>query len=334
MTTLTERYLAATLRHVPARQRVDVERELRSSIADAVEDRVAAGESQAVAETAVLEGLGDPGRLAAELSGRPMYLIGPDLFLDYRRLLTVVLGIVVPITAAALGAIELVRGGGIGDAIGAAIGAGINVAIHICFWVTLIFVLVERADSFRKDGTATPVKGLTSRWTIDDLPAISTGKISLTDTIGELVTLLVTIGGLILLRTISINDAQTGQSVPLLDPGLASFWLPYLVATLVTLVGFRIVLHVVGRWTVPMAIAHAIMELAFAVPVVYLALNGDLINPAFAAAVGYPPLAESRGWAMVIIAVSVTAVTAWEIVDGFRRARRDSALPDDQAPAP
>ena len=42
----TERYLAATLRSIPEPKRADVERELRSSIADAVEERVAAGQDR------------------------------------------------------------------------------------------------------------------------------------------------------------------------------------------------------------------------------------------------------------------------------------------------
>ncbi len=97
MTNLTERYLAAALHGIPQAQRPDVERELRSSIADAVEDRVRGGEDQADAEKAVLEELGDPARLAAGIAGRPLYLIGPDLFVEYRRLLVLLLTIVLPI---------------------------------------------------------------------------------------------------------------------------------------------------------------------------------------------------------------------------------------------
>ena len=62
-----------------------------------LEDRVSAGEDRAVAEKAVLEGLGDPVRLAAGISGRPLYLIGPDLFVQYRQLLVMLLSIVMPI---------------------------------------------------------------------------------------------------------------------------------------------------------------------------------------------------------------------------------------------
>lgn len=322
MTSLTDSYLAAALRHIPANKREDVERELRSSIADAIDDRVAAGETPQAAERAVLEGMGDPARLAAGISGRPMYLIGPELFPNYRRLLTVLLGIVVPITSAVLGVIEIARGGGIDDAIGVAINVAISVAVQVAFWVTLIFVLIERADYSKNSGE----RRLTGRWTVDDLPEVSTNRITISDTVGELVTLLITIGGLILLRGLMWTDKETGQQILLLDPSLTGLWLPALIAVLVGLVGFRIVLHVVGRWTVPMALAHAALALAFALPIVYLALNGILVNPAFAAEIGYPPLANGDGPVMIIVAIGVTLVTAWEIFDGFRQAARHQSL--------
>ena len=119
MTQLTERYLAAAMRGIPEGQRTDVERELRSSIADALEDRVSAGEDRAAAEKAVLEGLGDPVRLAAGISGRPLYLIGPDLFIEYRQLLVLLLSIVMPIVGIVQVAVAI---GGGDDLIGALIG--------------------------------------------------------------------------------------------------------------------------------------------------------------------------------------------------------------------
>ena len=75
---LTDRYVAAALKGVQTDQREDVAAELRGSIADAVEVRTSQGESPDTAERAVLLELGDPTRLAAEYSGRPLYLIGPD----------------------------------------------------------------------------------------------------------------------------------------------------------------------------------------------------------------------------------------------------------------
>lgn len=74
MTSLTDRYVAAALHGLPDRRRPDLERELRSSVHDAVEDRAAAGEDHCRAEVAVLEDLGDPRRLGARLAGRQAHL--------------------------------------------------------------------------------------------------------------------------------------------------------------------------------------------------------------------------------------------------------------------
>ncbi len=143
MTSLTERYLAATLRGIPEKQRPDVERELRSSIADAVEDRVANGEDRVAAETAVLEELGNPTRLAAGMTGRPLYLIGPELFVAYRYILFLLLGIVVPIVGVVETVVEINGGAGIGSALLAGIGGALTVGVHVAFWVTLAFAIVS-----------------------------------------------------------------------------------------------------------------------------------------------------------------------------------------------
>src|SRR5215212_5190286 len=88
----TERYLAAALRSIPAAKRADVEQELRSSIEDGIEERIAAGADGATAERAVLESLGDPSLLAAAYTGKPNYLIGPELFPIYRSVVPKILG--------------------------------------------------------------------------------------------------------------------------------------------------------------------------------------------------------------------------------------------------
>lgn len=44
MSELTDRYVAATLRTIPERQRADIEAELRGSIADAIDARSEMGE--------------------------------------------------------------------------------------------------------------------------------------------------------------------------------------------------------------------------------------------------------------------------------------------------
>lgn len=320
MTQLTERYLAAALRGIPESQRTDVERELRSSIADAVEDRVTAGEDRAGAEKAVLEGLGDPIRLAAGLAGRPLYLIGPDLFVEYRQLLVMLLSIVVPIVGVVLAAVSLAGGEDVIGALVDGVGGAWNVTVHVAFWVTAAFVLVERFDAARD--ARQEITGAAGRWTVDRLPALPPGRVTAGETVGEVVTSLISIGGLFFLNGANWFTDASGEVIPLLNPEIWGFWMPALVGVLVSIAGLQVVVFLVGRWTMPLASAHAVLQIAFSGPVVALALTGSLINPAFADALGWPPLAHGNGVVMLSIAAGTALVTAWEIVDGFRRARR------------
>ena len=324
MATYTERYLAAALRGIPERQKTDVERELRSSIGDAVDDRVAAGEEPEKAEREVLEELGDPARLAAGMADRPTYLIGPGLFPAYRALLTLLLTIVVPLAGVVSAVVELAHGGQIGSILVAGFGTALTVAVNLFFWVTLIFAIGERYESMR-DVTPTAANG---RWTVDRLPSVPSTRISVGDTVEEVVPLVVGIVGLLVLRGLTWTDTTTGQAIPILAPALNDFWLPYLVAAFAALVGFRLVLYMLGRWTIAMAVAFTVLQLVFALPVVYLALSGMLINPQFAAALGYPQLSDGSGWPMILIAVGVVVVTGWEIFDAFRQALRAKAAAD------
>lgn len=319
-TSLTDRYLAAAMRGIPERQRPDVERELRSSIADAIDDRVARGEDPGRAETAVLEDLGNPARFASEITGRPLHLIGPDLFIEYRRLLAMLLAIVVPLAGIILAAVALAQGDGYGGALVDGIGGAINVGVHLAFWVTLTFALVERASS--ATWARTELKEAIGPWSVERLPELpSAGRVGVGETIGEVLTLAITVGGLLLLRQISFFADGDGGPVTLLQPDVWTFWMPALIAVLVVIIGFEIVKFFVGRWTLPLAIVYLVLEATFAIPVIVLALTGSLVNPAFAEEIGWPPLADGNGPVMLVLAASVLLITGWEVFDGFRRAR-------------
>ncbi len=330
MTELTERYLAAALRSVPHRQRTDVERELRSSIADAVEDRASAGEDRDAAERAVLNGLGDPTRLAAGIAGRPLHLIGPDLFVEYRQLLVMLLSIVVPIVGIVQAGVAIAGGEAfIGALVAGAVGAW-TVGVHLFFWITITFAAMERFDAMReaREGIA----AATGTWNVDRLPALPRDRVSASETVGEVLTTILTIGGILLLNSAAWFTDDAGEVITLFNPELWNLWMPALLVILAALAILQVVVFLVGRWTIPFAIGYTILELAFAIPVVILALSGSLINPAFAEAVGWPPLADGNGVVMISVAAGVAIVTAWEIIDAFRRARRADTHAATMAP--
>lgn len=323
MTNWTERYLEAALRSIPEAKRTDVERELRSSIADALEERVATGEDRGAAERAVLEGLGDPYQLASGYTGRPNYLIGPELFSIYRTFLPRLLGAVVPLVGLIIVAVTMADSGDLGDALGAGISAAIGVAIQIAFWTTATFIFLERADTAREARTELVEKA--GRWKVERLPEKESGRMTAGETVGEVVTALITIGGLLFLRSISVPGAA-GAEISLFEPILTNFWYPIWIAVLLAQAVLHIIVFTVGRWTIPLAAGFAALQLAFALPLIYLATRGILVNPAFAAEIGWPPMAQGDGVVMLAVAVGTAIASAWEIAGAFIRARNGRPL--------
>lgn len=141
----------------------------------------------------------------------------------------------------------------------------------------------------------------------------------------EVLTTLLSIGGILFLTSAAWFTDSAGNVIPFFNPELWGLWMPILIALLASLVGLQVGVFLMGRWTTPLAEAHAAFQFAFAAPVISMALSGSLINPAFADAIGWPPLAHGNGLVMLSLAAGVGLVTAWEIFDGFRRARRAEA---------
>ena len=119
-----------------------------------------------------------------------------------------------------------------------------------------------------------------------------------------------------------MGQRRHGRPLPLVDPSLSTFWVPVLVGLLIALAVLHVVVHLVGRWTLPFAAVYTVIDGAFALILVALALNGILVSPAFAAAIGFPQAAEGDSIAMIAVAATVTLVTAYEILGVWRRALR------------
>ena len=315
--TWTERYLAAALRSIPESNRGDVERELRSSIEDGIEERLAAGEDPATAERAVLEGLGDPSKLAASYSGRPNFLIGPELFPLWRSTMVRLVATAAPIAMVVVGALELVDSGGqFADAILAAASAAINVPVQILFWGTIAFAFLDRAESARTMRADLLSKG--GPWTLEHLPEVAPKRISAGEVAGELVTVLITAGAIAFLRTLTVPGVN-GANELLGGPFTGGLFLVVVVA-LIARAALQVYAYAAGRWTTYMATIHAALHLLFGVPIIWLALEGTLINPYFAAGIGWPELADPNGWPTLGIAIGTSIGTGFEILRGCVRA--------------
>ncbi len=314
--TLTDRYVAAALRGVRDDQRADVAAELRGSIADAIDARIERGETADVAEREVLTGLGDPMRLASEYSERPLYLIGPSFYPDYIRLLRLLVAIVVPIIAIVVGTATAVSGADVLRVATSALGAAFSVGVQLAFWVTVVFALIDRSGAEPRDRT--------SSWDLSDLPELPDRRVGLGETVASISGLVVVIWLLVWQPGYQETFSADGPSIPILDPSLSSFWVPFLVAVLLASVVLEVVKYRVGRWTIPIAAVNTALSLAFAVPAIWLATTGRLLNPEFMSAVATGEFAGLVDAIPTMIAWIIGVIAVVDISEGWWKAYHSS----------
>ena len=310
MSTLTDRYVWGVLRVVPTAGRADLEPEIRALVADAVDAQLAGGTPADTAERAAVAELGDPEILAARYTDRSLVLIGPRYYPDWKRLLTLLLSIVVPIVILAVTGAAFLGGRSAPELVGVAISAGFGVAVQLTFWVTLVFALMERSG--------TPSKGVA--WTPDRLPNLPSSKGESPAELGVAVIAMI-VGAVAIVwqqgaRPITIE----GASYPLFDATLWSFWLPYFLALLGVELATTLARWRLGHWTWSLAVVNLGTNIAFAVPALWLLQNGMLFDPGLEAAIldlGVGPALAPAGMVLIIV---VAASSAWDAIDGFRKA--------------
>ncbi|QIM20497.1 hypothetical protein G7075_03995 [Phycicoccus sp. HDW14] len=319
MGTLTDRYVSATVRELAEDQRDDVDRELRGTIEDMVDARLEAGAApdRDRAEHDVLVELGDPIRLAAGYSGRPLHLIGPALYPEWRRLVVLLVSVVSPIAAVGTLVVRLfvddVATDGVGPAFGSAALAGLTTALHAVFWTTLVFAVIERSQ---------PGKGVLG-WTPDQLPEAPASRraVGRTETVGSLVTLLVMVLALVWQQT-SSPVRVGGEAVPVLDPALWSGWLPVLLALLLAQGVLVVAVFRARRWTPGSAGVGALLDVATAGLLVWLLQTDRFFDARFVDALVGGGWTNAARDLTVGVTLGVLVVTLWDQVETWRRLRR------------
>jgi hypothetical protein len=325
MSTLTDRYVSQVLRGVPASMRADVEQELRASLADATEAsgagadvRGAADPSGADAEVRALTELGDPARLAAALTDGPQYLIGPGLYWDYRRILRTLLMIVPPVVALTVSTVQAFTGTAPLEVLFDGLGLILVVAFQVVLWTTLGFAIAEHTGAREIPGRRP--------WSVADLPERAAPRVTLGETVGTVLGLLVGIAVLVWQQS-GARVSASGAGVPLLDPDLWSFWLPALLVLMSAGVVLQLLAYARGRWTPLLAGLRIAGDVVFGVVGIALLLTQQVLNPAFFAELGQvdwadpgSPLAQGIAW---VVGVGVVV----DIVDIARKARATTSSP-------
>ncbi|MBM0258069.1 permease prefix domain 1-containing protein [Micromonospora sp. 4G55] len=316
MTSLTDRYVAATLRAVPAPRRAEIATELRASIEDMIDGRTASGEDAAAAEREVLTEMGHPERLAARYADRRLQLIGPTYYLVWQRFLKGLLAVVPATVGVVVGVLKATVEGEPGPAIGASVTAALQTAVQIAFWVTLCFAVLERTDTSLN----------LPDWTVDQLPESPAERdVRLTDTCAAVAMLLLTLAFLPWQHVQSWVTDTDGGRIPLLDPALWRSWLPVLAAVLVASLALEIAKYRARRWTWPLVAVNAALDLAFAGPVVVLLLTDRLLNPDLVARFAWLREGDHLETVATVSVVVIAVITLWDVVDSVLKARRQQA---------
>ena len=315
-TTLTDRYVDAAMRTVPEAQRDDLAAELRASIDDQVEARVEQGDLHDAAERAVLTDLGDPEKLAAQYTDRPLWLVGPRYYLTWWRLTKLLWAIVPACAAFGVALAQTLSGADFGEIVGSVASVTISVIVNIGFWTALVFFIVERS------ARGTDV-GLVGRWTPDDLPEIRERGTGLSDLVASLVFLGIAAGAILWDHFVGfVYTPETGW-MSFLSPDLWPWYIGALFVLMVFEALLAISVYAKGRWDAGSATINLVLNLTVAGGALWLLSQQQLINPEFFEVVIPADSSETvTTIVQALFAFGVVAVAAWDSVDAFLKARR------------
>ena len=310
--TLTDRYIAATVRSLPAGLQKEVGDELRASIADAVDARTENGETFEHAEHVVLTELGDPAALAAGYADRPLHLIGPKYYLTWWRLLKILLAIVPACAFGGVAIAQALAGAGIGEIIGEAVVVALSVIVHVSFWTTLVFFILERT------GADTGV-----RWSVDQLPEDAQSGAGHADLIASLI-MLALFAGVLVWDQLRGWTASAEEPLSILNPGLWPCGIGALLALLVAEAVLSVAVFARGHWTMTFAWINAALAAIVMVLGLTALMNGMLYNPRFVDEVF---LSNGAGDDAVIVlavltGIGIVGIAVGDMIDGWRKAAR------------
>ncbi|MDF2000643.1 HAAS signaling domain-containing protein [Peribacillus frigoritolerans] len=325
---LIELYIQEVTRRLPEKNRADIALELQSTIEDMLpEDHT----EQDV--KAVLLKLGDPVTLASGYRDRPMHLIGPRYYDVYINLLKMILPIAAVISLIALVGDNPFRdtGNTVMEAIFKIIGKGISgiisTGIQVFFWLTLSFAILERLDTSKDQSPLT--KDL-KPWTpenLKDIPNISKKKAV------PMIEVFASLLGLSVFAALYFNAAnllgvyeKRNGSLIFVTPSfnqdvLNSYWL---LVSCVVIMGVLLAIYklFLGRWTLKLALFHAIYQLLYTLTFIIIISNPDLLNPEFLAyqrtLFSIDEWKTSIYWGLILITIIFAAYDSYQ---GFRKAK-------------
>ncbi|WP_147532952.1 HAAS signaling domain-containing protein [Bacillus marasmi] len=332
---LIDTYIYEVTRRLPEKNREDIALELKSTIEDMLPENFS---EEDVMEQ--LEKLGNPAVLAASYRDTPNYLIGPKVYDAYIHTIKLIIpwAILFTILAHVVESIVLFNGeqsilNVIIESFANIIPSVIMTLIQLFFWVTMVFIVIERVGLSKTDLPLTKNGVSWSPKDLKDIVMIPKKKIiSKSEIIFGLIW--VVIWALVYFnadRLVGIYHSINGDGLEFVMPifnqkVLLSYW-PIIVAFIVLEVALILYKLKIGKWTMSVAWINTIIHTASIIVLFVIASNPNLYNPDVISY--FADIIETNEgsvkntitwiwWSMIITFVITIAI---EIYDSFRKAR-------------
>lgn len=321
---LIDLYIQEVAKRLPEKNREDITLELRSTIDDMLPEDYNEKDVKSV-----LEKLGSPVSLANGYLDRPMHLIGPRYFDVYTTLLKMIIPIAAVIAENFIGysgdqaVLNVIL-----QLIGKGIGGIFEVGLHVFFWLTLVFVILERTD---KDKGIEPLTTSLKKWTPDDLKNISyipkKKAISKFEVFGGLMWTAVWATLYFYANYLVGVYNGTANGLKFVSPTfnqdvLLQYW-PIVVIMIVFEICISLYKLVQGQWTQRLAIGNAILQIAGTIVFIVIVVNPHVFNAGFITYLANAFTISSEEFKTWLIGGGIffyMLSAAINIFDGFRKA--------------
>lgn len=277
---MTNRYVYAVIRRLPAAQKADIEKELRGLI----EDMLAARSSEPAKEDidAVLSELGKPAALAAKYGDAKNWLIGPGYYDVYLMLLKIMLAVVAfGVTVAQAVGFFVDPPAGVFPALGRYFSSVFPALFGAFSGLTIVMAVAERIN-------LPPVAGQglgKGPWRPADLPPVPAGAAVIKR--GEPIASLV----FAVLALVVFNFAPwllgayaldgSGNIIPIFDPGVYQGVLPLINIAIGVGMIKEIIRLLAGRYTLPLAFGIAAVNAVTLILVLFVFTTPELWSREF-----------------------------------------------------
>jgi hypothetical protein len=332
---LIDTYIYEVTRRLPEKSREDIAMELRSTIEDMLPEKYT---EEHVMEQ--LEKLGNPAVLAASYRDTPNYLVGPKVYDAYIHTIKLIIPWAILITILVHVVESIVLFTGEQSILHVFIGTFANIVpsiimtlIQLFFWVTIVFIVIERVGLSKTD---LPLTKNGVSWSPEDLKNIVIIPRKKLISKGEIIFgfIWIVLWALVYFNAdhlVGIYHSINGDGLQFIMPisnqeVLLSYW-PIIVAFIVLEIGLLVYKLKVGKWTYPAAWINAIIHTASILAFFVIASNPNLYNPDvipyFADIIEMNAISIENTikwiwWSMIITLVITIAI---EIYDTFRKAK-------------